>query len=171
MPVPLSTDYAPYYSKYISRVPEPAILPVLRSEFAFTAAFLSAIPPASELILHAPYTWTVRQVVGHMLDTERVFAYRALWFARGETTSLPGFEEGPFSTNAPHSWISLPELVDEFRHLRESTCRLFEQLDEAAWERRGVASLGEITVRALAYCVVGHERHHMGILRSRFGVS
>jgi uncharacterized damage-inducible protein DinB len=170
MPRPLSADYAPYYEKYVSRVPEEDILPALTAEIAGTLTVLAGVSAEEELKLHAPYTWTIRQVVGHLLDAERVFAYRALWFARGETTPLPGFDEGPFSANAPHARVPLPELAAEFRDLRATTTRLFAQLDAAAWDRRGVASLGEVTVRALAYMIVGHERHHMTIVRKRLGV-
>lgn len=170
MPRPLPTEYAPYYETYVSRVPEEDILPALTSEIAATLAVLAGVSAEEELKLHPPYTWTFRQVVGHLLDAERVFAYRALWFARGETTPLPGFDEAAFTANAPHARVPLPELAAEFRDLRAANTRLFAQLDAAAWDRRGVASLGEVTVRALAYMIVGHERHHMTIVRTRLGV-
>lgn len=170
MPRPLPTEYAPYYEKYVSRVPEGDILPVLTAEVAGTAAVLAGVSAEDELKLHPPYTWTLRQVLGHMLDTERVFAFRALWFARGEATPLPGFDESRFSVNAPHARLPLKELAAEFRDLRAVNVRLFAQLDPAAWDRRGVASNAEVTVRALAYMIVGHERHHMTIVRKRLGL-
>ena len=170
MPRPLPTEYAPYYEKYVARVPEVEILTALTAEGGATLAVLAGVSAEDELRRHPPYTWTIRQVVGHMLDTERVFAYRALWFARGETTPLPGFDEGRFSVNAPHARIPLPELAAEFRDLRAANTRLFAQLDADAWDRRGVASVGEVTVRALAYMLVGHERHHMAIVRGRLGL-
>ena len=169
MPVPLPTEYAPFYAGYVALVPEADVLPVLRSEGAATAAFLAGIPSAEEQTTHAPYTWTIRQVVGHLIDGERVFAYRALWFARGEVGPLPGFDQGPFDAYSPHARIPLAELAAEYRDLRAANLRLFAHLDEAAWDRRGVASGAEVTVRALAYILVGHERHHMGILRRRWG--
>lgn len=169
MPLPSPTEYPTYYAKYITLVPEEDVVAVLKADAERTAAFLAAIPPADEFKRHPPYTWTIRQVLGHILDAERVFAYRALWFARGETAALPGFDEGPFAANAPHDRVPLPDLLDEYRHLRAASVHLFAQLDAAAWARKGVASIGEITVRALAYCVAGHERHHMTIARKRFG--
>lgn len=170
MPRPLPTDYAPYYEKYVSRVPEEDVLPLFASEIAATLRVLAGVSAEDELKLHAPYTWTVRQVVGHLIDAERVFAYRALWFARGEVSPLPGFDEGPFTANAPHARVPLPELAAEYRDLRAANARFFAHLDPAAWDRRGVASLGDVTVRALAYMIVGHERHHMTIVRTRLGL-
>ena len=169
MPVPLPTDYAAYYARYVALVPEADILPVLVSEAASTAAFLAGIPPGAEQVCHPPYTWTIRQVVGHLTDTERVFAYRALWFARAGVGPLPSFDDTLFAAQAPHARVPLAELTDEYRHLRAANVHLLGQLDAAVWERRGVASDAEITVRALAYCLVGHERHHMGIVRRRLG--
>lgn len=170
MPRPLTTEYGPYYEKYVSRVPEENVLPVLTSEIAATLKVLAGVSAEEELKLHAPYTWTIRQVVGHLIDGERVFAYRALWIARGETTPLPGFDEGPFDAHAPHARIPLPELAAEFRDLRAANSRFFANLDADAWDRRGVASNAEVTVRALAYMIVGHERHHMTIVRKRLGL-
>ncbi len=171
MPVPLPSDYAQYYAHYVALVPEADILPVLVSEGVKTAAFLAGIPEAAEQVCHPPYTWTIRQVVGHLADTERVFAYRALWFARGGAGPLPGFDDALFAAEAPHARVPLAELADECRHLRAANVQLLGQLDDAAWERRGVASDAAITVRALAYCLVGHERHHMGIVRRRLGAA
>ena len=169
MPVPLPADYVSYYARYVALVPEADILPVLVSEGASTAAFLAGIPPAAEQVRHPPYTWTIRQMVGHLTDTERVFAYRALWFARGGVGPLPGFDDALFVAQAPHARVPLAELADAYRHLRAANVHILGQLDATAWERRGVASDAEITVRALAYCLVGHERHHMGIVRRRLG--
>jgi DinB superfamily len=123
VPVPPPTDYAPYYGRYVSLVPEADILPVLVSEAARTAEFLGRIPPAEEVVCHAPYTWTIRQVIGHLTDAERVFAYRALWFARGGAGPLPGFDDAQFAANAPHARVPLADQADEYRHLRRtSTC-------------------------------------------------
>lgn len=169
MPTPSPADYAAFYANYVSLVPEGDVLAALALEQARTTDFLTRIPAAEERIHHPPYTWTIRQVIGHVLDTERVFALRALWFARGGTAELPGFDEELFAANSPHGHIPLPDLVAEYNHIRSATRHLFTQLDEVAWERRGIASGAAITVRALAYCVVGHERHHLNILRKRWG--
>jgi hypothetical protein len=169
MPRPDSTEYAPFYAGYVSKVPEADVLPVLRAEMAHTAAFLRGVPPADETKLHPPYTWTFRQVLGHLIDGERIFAYRAVRFARGDTTPLPGFDENPYVTAGEFDRLPLAELAAEFEAVRRSTLYLFEHLPAAAWDRRGVASVGEVSVRGLAYIIAGHERHHVGILRKRLG--
>jgi hypothetical protein len=169
MPRPAPTEYAAYYDRYISLVPEADVLPVLRAEMANTTAFLRCVPAADETKLHAPYTWTFRQVIGHLIDGERIFAYRAVRFARGDTTPLPGFDENPYVTAGEFDRIPLAELAAEFEAVRRSTLYLFEHLPASAWDRRGVASVGEVSVRGLAYIIAGHERHHVGILQKRLG--
>ena len=167
MPRPATTDYAPFYDTYVSKVPETDVLPVLRSEHASTLAFLRGVPVEDETRLHAPYTWTFRQVVGHLIDAERIFAYRALRFARGDTTPLPAFEEQAYVVSGDFNRRPLADWAAEFEAVRQSTRFLFEHLTPEAWERRGVASVGEVSVRGLAYIIAGHERHHVGILRKR----
>jgi hypothetical protein len=171
MPRPATIDYAPYYETYVSKVPEADVLPVLRSEIENTLAFLRGVPAAEETRLHAPYTWTFRQVLGHLIDAERIFAYRAVRFARGDTTPLPGFDEGPYVFVGEFDRLPLAEWAAEFEAVRRTTVMLFEHLPASAWERRGVASDAEMSVRALAYCIAGHERHHVGILRKRLGMA
>ena len=171
MPRPLSSEYGPYFETYVGKVPEADILPLLRTEFASTLAFLSGISEADSTLRHAPYTWSARQVVGHLVDGERIFAYRALRFARGDSTPLPGFDENAYVAAAGFDDRTLNDLVAEFATVRSASVSLFESLgnDPAAWDRRGVANNAELSVRALAYIIVGHERHHISILRKRFG--
>lgn len=145
------------------------MLPVLRAEMANTAAFLRGVPVAEETKLHPPYTWTFRQVLGHLIDGERIFAYRAVRFARGDTTPLPGFDENPYVTAGEFDRIPLAELAAEFEAVRRTTLMLFEHLTASAWDRRGVAGDVVMSVRGVAYCIAGHERHHVGILRKRLG--
>jgi hypothetical protein len=164
---PEATEYAPYYGKYTQLVPEDDLLATMRSEIVRTVAFLRQVPEAEAGRLHAPYTWTIRQVVGHLIDCERVFGYRAMRFARGDTTPLPGFDENPYAVTGEFDRLRLADLTDEYEAVRRSHVLLFDHLPEAAWLRRGVANNSEITVRALAWILIGHERHHMAIVRQR----
>jgi hypothetical protein len=166
---PEPSEYALHYGNYIGLVPEEDIVEALRSEIARTLEVLRAVPEDESLRRHPPYTWSIRQVVGHLIDSERVFGYRALRFARGDATPLPGFDENAYAAEAGSDRIALSALADEFEAIRRSHLGLFAGLPEDAWDRRGVANQAEVSVRALAYVVVGHERHHMGIVRKRLG--
>ncbi len=166
---PDSTEYASNYAKYIAQVPEDDIASAMKSAAATTLAFLTDVPESAAGILHPPYTWTIKQVIGHLTDCERVFGYRALRFARGDSTPLPGFDENTFAQVAQHDRVPLRGLLSEFEYLRRSHIAFFEQLSDEAWLRRGTASNAEMSVRALAYAIVGHERHHVAIMRKRLG--
>jgi hypothetical protein len=168
---PEASEYARSYENYIRLVPEEDVVEAMRSELARTLEVLRAVPEDESLRRHPPYSWSIRQVVGHLSDSERVFGYRALRFARGDATPLPGFDENVYAAAAQSDRIALSDLADEFEGLRRSHLGLFAGLPEDAWDRRGVANQAEISVRALAYAVVGHERHHMGIVRKRLGRS
>jgi hypothetical protein len=164
---PETSEYAPYYEKYMALVPEAGILPVLQSQLDELSAFLHAIPEAQGNVKHPPYTWSVKEVIGHVTDTERVFGYRALCIARGDTTPLPGFDENAYAERAGFDACKLSDLVAEFEHLRRSHLCLFRGLSREAWQRRGTANNNAVSVHALAYILVGHARHHCGILRKR----
>jgi hypothetical protein len=168
---PGADEFAPYYLSYLRLVPEEDILPVLASENAATAALLRGVSDEDALRRHPPHTWSVKEVVGHLIDSERVFAYRALRIARGDETPLPGFDENAYAPAGEFDRRPLANLVEEFAVVRRSSVLLFTGLPDAAWSRRGVANNNLISVRALAYCLVGHERHHMGIVRGRLGAA
>ena len=168
---PPASEYAPYYGKYIDLVPAQEILAQLKSQRDETVAFLRSIPESQAGVLHEPYTWTIRQVVGHLTDGERVFGYRALRIARGDATPLPGFDENAYAAAAESDGVSLAGLVDEFEAVRRANLLLFQHLPVEAWNRRGVASGQSLTVRALAYAIVGHARHHLAIVRKRLEIS
>jgi hypothetical protein len=167
MPRPDSTEHAPYYAKYLALVPEEDILTALRKELERTLALLRGVSEEVALVRHPPYTWSIKEVVGHLTDSERVFGYRALRIARGDATPLPGFDENAYARIAEFDRYPLSDLAAEFAAVRRSHFWLFGNLSEAAWARRGVANHNEVSVRALAYILVGHERHHMGIVRKR----
>lgn len=168
MPRPQSTEYGPYWERYIKLVPEDDIVPAMEAQLAETLLFLHSIPESRVLELHPPYTWTIKEVVGHLSDTERIFAYRALRFARGDAAPLSGFDENAYVAAAPFKRIPLSRLVSEFELARRAHVAFFGNLDDAAWQRTGQANGNAMSVRALAYTVVGHLRHHLAILKKRF---
>jgi hypothetical protein len=155
------------FGNYVALAPEENLVAALAAEGERTAAFLAGVPAADELRLHPPYAWTFRQVVGHLADAERVFGYRALRFARGDATPLPGFDENLYVANADFDRVPLTDLAAEFAALRASHVRMFNALPALAWERGGVAAGAALTVRLLARAILGHERHHLAILRRR----
>jgi len=167
MPRPDPSEYAPYYEKYVALVPEHEILTPMRSDLAETVSFLSGVPEEESCLRHPPYTWSVKEVVGHLTDSERIFGYRALRFARADSTPLPGFDENAYARVAEFDRQSLADLVAEFEAVRRSHLSLFGNLPDVAWTRRGIANGNDVSVRALAYIIVGHQRHHVAILRHR----
>ena len=165
---PDATEYAPFYAGYVAGVPESDIVAVLRESGRDILAALAAIPESQGGHRYAAGKWSVREVIGHLIDAERIFSYRALRLARADATPLPGFEENDYVRAAHSDERSLADLVDELRAVRESTVRLFASLPDDAWNRRGVVNGREISVRALAYITAGHARHHLGVLRDRY---
>ncbi len=164
---PKAGDYAAYYEKYLALVPEENIVETLEKNLGESLAVLREIPDSRGQERHAPYTWSVNEVVGHIVDGERIFGYRALRFGRVDTTPLPGFEQDPYVAAGEFDRRRLSDLTREFELARRSNIELFQGFPDAAWARRGEASGNAITVRAVAYILVGHARHHMGILRKR----
>ena len=171
MPRPEPSEFAGYFSKYVDLVPEADILPVLATQLDEMLAFLRAVPESQSNIHHPPYTWTVKDVVGHLTDGERVFGYRALRFARGDSTPLPGFDENNYARSAEYARLSLAEVASEYEAVRRSNLLMFRHLPAAAWDRAGKASDNHLSVRALAYILVGHTRHHGAILRKRLSAA
>jgi hypothetical protein len=164
---PDSTEYAPYYTKYVELVPEDNIVAAMKAQLGETISLLSRVTEREACLRHAPYTWSIKEVVGHLTDSERVFAYRALRFARGDSTPLPGFDENPYVQVARFDEQALCDLVAGFEAVRRSSIHLCQSLADAAWSRRGIANGNEVSVLGLAYIIVGHERHHITIVRRR----
>jgi DinB superfamily len=165
---PLETEYAPYFSSYIGQVNENEILPVLRSQLDALDVLLDRVSPDHETYRYAEGKWSIREIVGHLIDGERVFGYRALCIARGETQSLPGFDQDEYMASAPYDHIELEDLLSEFRLVRQSNIAMFRNFDETAWTRIGTANDNQVSVRALAFIMAGHTRHHMNVLRERY---
>jgi hypothetical protein len=165
---PLESEYAPYYQNYVGQVTEQEILPVLRSELDALDVLLGRVTAERETYRYAEGKWSIREIVGHLIDGERVFGYRAFCIARGEQQDLPGFEQNDYIVSAPYDRIDLEDLLSEFRLVRLSNIAMFRTLDEEAWQRIGTANGNQVSVRALAFIMAGHVRHHMGVLRERY---
>lgn len=165
---PAADEYAPYFATYVSRVPDGHIVTTLERQLGETLALVRAIPDSWGDHRYAPGKWSIREVLGHMIDTERVMAYRALRMARGDQTPLPGFDQDPWVKAAHFETRSIASLASEFEHVRWSTLDLLRPLDDEALLRRGTASGATLTPRALAYVIAGHERHHVTSLREQY---
>ena len=165
---PASNEYAPYAATYVSRVPEGDIVDILNRQVPEVMTLLRSIPEPQGDYRYAPEKWSIREMVGHLSDAERVFAYRALRFSRGDRTPVEGFDENTYVASAPFTRASLPDLIDELEHVRKSTIHLFANLDEVAMNRSGPANGIEVTVRALAFIIAGHVYHHMNVLNTRY---
>ena len=165
---PSPTEYPEYYGRYVSQVPPGNILDTLQQGLDTTLALLAGASPAQADFRYAADKWSLKEVVGHITDTERIFTYRALRFARNDKTPLPGFEQDGYMLHANFARRELSDLAREFEHVRQATLSLFRNLDAAAWERQGTASGGEVTVRALAYITAGHEIHHRKIIAAKY---
>jgi DinB family protein len=167
---PAAGEYAPYFERYVSRVPEADALPVLERQRAEVREAFSGVPESKGGFRYAEGKWSVREMLGHVIDTERIFAYRALCIARGETAPLPGFEQDDYVAKAGHDGWTLPELLDDFDAVRRANVALLAHMDEAALRRVGTSSGHPTSVRAVAYILAGHVRHHLGVLAERYGV-
>ena len=165
---PEKNEYGEWYAGYISQVPEEDILTAITSQADEVEELAASIPEEKGAYTYADGKWTIKEVLGHLNDGERIFAYRALRIARGDQTPLPGFEQDDYIATGRFNERTVSDLVNEFVLLRHSNVKLFENLEDAAWHRIGTASDNPISVRAIAYIMVGHVRHHLNILRSRY---
>lgn len=168
MPRPDPSEYNTYYGRYISLVPDGPIVDRLREQIGETLAVLRALPESRGEHRYAPGKWSIKEVVGHVADGERVFGYRALRIGRGDETPLPGFEQDDYVRHGGFSARTLRHLLDELEAVRRGTVLLLEGLDETAMKRLGTASGFPVSVRALAYIIAGHELHHLQVLRERY---
>jgi len=161
-------EYAPYYGRYISLIASSDILATLDAQRRDTVLLLCGRDESDGDIRYAPDKWSAKQVLGHVCDTERIFAYRALRIARADRTPIEGFEQDDYVRNGPFAHAPQAEIIDDYIAVRRATLTLFRSLDEAAWSRRGIANKNEISVRALAYIIAGHELHHRRILEEKY---
>jgi DinB superfamily len=161
-------EYAPYYETYISKVKGSDIVSTLEAQRLQMAHLFAARSERDGNFRYAPDKWTVKEVLGHVNDAERIFAYRALRIARGDQTPLPAFEQNDYVRGGNFAERKLVDLAEEFELVRAASIALFKSLQKEAWQRRGVASKNEVSVRALAFIVAGHELHHREILEERY---
>ncbi len=167
---PQPSEYYEYYGTYINRVPEGNILQILEQENKATARLLGGIAEEHAGYRYAPDKWSIKEVVGHLIDTERVFGYRALSIARADPAELPSMEQDDWAMASNADKRTLPELTLEFVAARQSHVALFESFDSEMWGRRGIASGYEFTVRTFPYILAGHEIHHRKVLIERYGI-
>ena len=167
---PQAGEFAPYYQKYVDRVPAGDVIALLARQIEATAALLAKVKEQDAGFRYAPDKWSIREVVGHVADAERVFAYRALRFARGDEGALLSFDENAFVAGGGFERRTLGDLVAELRTVRQATLALLRGLDAEALARWGTASGQRVTVRALAHIIAGHEAHHVAILKERYGL-
>jgi hypothetical protein len=166
--IPERNEAAPYYFKYIDRITSADIIGVLETQLEEALGFLAGISEEKSLYRYAPDKWSIRQVLNHVSDTERVFLFRAFWFGRGFDSPLPSFDEKISAGAAQADEISWARHVEEFRGVRLATATFFRNLPAEAWSRSGIASGNPFTVRAAAYIMAGHLAHHVAILQERY---
>jgi hypothetical protein len=165
---PQASEYAPQAAGYVSLVPEGDLLAMLEKQGGQTMAMLRGLSETEGDFRYGPGKWSIKQMVGHMSDTERVFAYRLLCAARNDRSPLPSFEQDDYVQWGGFDNRKLVDLLEELAAVRQTTLCLLRGLDDSVWTRRGVANQFEVSVRALAYMIAGHELHHHGILQERY---
>ncbi|MES2306296.1 MAG: DinB family protein [Gemmatimonadota bacterium] len=167
---PTPAEYNPYFERYISLVLVEKVVPILVSQVTPLRELLRNLSDDRAGYRYEPGKWSVRESLGHMIDTERVFGYRALWAARGATAPLPSFDQDAFGITAHHDSCSIGELVDEFTALRESHIHMFNHLPVEAWTRTTIAGDHPLSVRASAFIMAGHVIHHTAVFQERYGL-
>ena len=168
IPRPSAGQFAPFYAGYIDRVGDEDVLALLEEEFEPTAAMFRELREDQLLFRYAPGKWSVKELLGHLIDSERVFQYRALRFARADRTPLPGFEENDYAEQGEFDARPIGALLTEFAAVRRSTLELLRGFSPAMLERTGVANGNTMSVAAVSWVIAGHQRHHLVVLRERY---
>lgn len=167
---PSDSDYPEYYRRYVALIEHDDVLEVLADQVDTVMSMFAEMDEARTLFRYADGKWSIREVLGHLLDCERIFGMRALCIARGEQQPLPGFEENDYVANAIFDERPLESILDEWQALRIANLILFQSFDDDAWSRSGIANHKPITTNALAWIIAGHTVHHLNILRDRYHV-
>jgi hypothetical protein len=165
---PGASEYAPFYANYISQVPDGDVVEALIGGVEIAAALLHDVDDAQAMRAYAPGKWTLKEVVLHCADAERIFAYRALRIGRADNTDLPGWDENAYAPASGANARSLESLLNELESVREASVMLFEGLPAEAWTRSGTANGMQISVRALAWITAGHLLHHLEVIQDRY---
>lgn len=170
MPIarPANDEFAPYYGAYINKVTEPDLVALLAAQKQTTADLLAGLSEPQAAHRYAPGKWTLREIIGHLSDAERIFGCRLLRIARGDQTPLPGFDENAYVPAAGFERRPLKAVAAEFASVRDATLTLLDGLTPDALALRGTASEKPISARALAYVIAGHEKHHLGVIKERY---
>ncbi|KRF12045.1 DinB family protein [Paenibacillus sp. Soil787] len=161
-------EYSPFFTGYICQVPEGDYLSFLHGQLDAVDALFSPITDEQGLYRYEPGKWSLKEILGHMTDTERIMSYRMLRIARGDTTNLPGFDQDVYITNASFDELSMEDLLKDFQAVRQATFSLLQTISEAAWSRKGIANNNEISARAIAYVIAGHAQHHLGVIQQKY---
>ncbi|WP_097160269.1 DinB family protein [Bacillus oleivorans] len=165
---PDTDEYNQHYSNYIRLIPDGDIIEILNNQIDDTITLLQGLKEEQSLFKYGPDKWTIKEVIGHITDTERIMGYRILCIARGETISLPGYDDVAYVRNAHFNKVSITELLDHFKIVRQSTAQLVKSLESNDWLRRGIANNSNVSVRALINLVAGHELHHRKLIKERY---
>ena len=165
---PAPSEHLPYYTRYIEKVEGDDVFAALKSQLRETIAFLNCITNEESLSRYEPGKWSVREVLGHVIDTERIFAYRALRIGRGDATPLAGYEQDEYIKGANFDKVSWSALIEEFELVRRANILMFSGFSEEAWSRPGVANNGPVTARAIAWIIAGHELHHRQVIEEKY---
>lgn len=168
MTKPESTEYAPYFGRYVSLVNSDDIVATLDRQNRETTEFLNTLGEGKGDYRYEPGKWTIKELVGHIIDAERVFAYRALRIGRGDKTPLPGFDQDIFAANVEYGSVTLADLTAELAAVRQSNLMFFRRFNQDAWLQQGTASDHDMSARAAAYIIAGHELYHLDILKTRY---
>jgi hypothetical protein len=168
---PAKNEYSPYYEKYIALVPDDHdLLAAMERQLQEMMMLVRSISPEHAMFRYEPGKWSIKEVLGHVIDAERIFSYRALRIARGDRTPIEGFEQDPYVKGAQFDKRNIAGLGIEFEQVRRATISLFRNLDQESWGRIGIASKVEVSVRAIAYIIAGHELHHRNVLKEKYGL-
>lgn len=165
---PERNEYAEYYHKYVEKVPQGNIVDILDDQLNSIVNFFSHITEEKSKHRYAPGKWSIKEVLGHIMDAERVFAYRALRFSRGDEKPLLSFEENQYIAGSTYDSTPLQLLVEEFSYIRKANIHMFKNFSDEMWMKKGIASNNPVTVRGLAYIIAGHTQHHINIIEERY---
>jgi hypothetical protein len=165
---PAPDEFAPFFGKYVALVGEGDIVQTLSDQLSASVAPLRDLSEDTASFRYGPSKWSIREVVGHVVDTERIMAYRALRIARGDSTPLPGFDEDLFVWGANFDHRTLTDLLEELEAVRRASVLFFASLDGSSWARRGTSDEHPVSAKAIAYIIAGHELHHRRILQERY---
>ncbi|HVE72378.1 MAG TPA: DinB family protein [Thermoanaerobaculia bacterium] len=168
---PTPTDYAPPHASYVDLVDEDDILSAMQEQSSVTQKLLAQLDETRASYRYETGKWSVKELIGHVVDAERIIGYRALCVARGDTQPLPGFDESSYVANASFDSWKLGDLAEHYALVRRSNLVFFQNLQDEAWDRRGTANQYPVSVRGLAYVIVGHERHHLKVLREKYNIT